>query len=72
MMLFKQWLKEDAGETVGTYYNDELLQSRVKSKSLAKVNEPEMTSGHAERNFLRGGKRKTHAYRVNKDKLEEV
>lgn len=72
MRTFLQWLNEDAGETVSTYYNDELLQSRVRSKSLATVNKPEMTSGHAERNFLGPRSKKRHAHRVHRDRPEEV
>lgn len=72
MKTFVQWLNEDAGETVSTYYNDELLQSRVNSKSLARVNQKDMTTGHAERNFLTGRSKKRHAHRVHRDRPEEV
>ena len=72
MITFIQWHSEDAGETVSTYYNDELLQSRVKSKSLAVVNKPDMTLNRAERNFLGPRPKKRHSYRVNRDRPEEI
>jgi hypothetical protein len=73
MLSFKIWLQEDAGETVGTYQNDELLQSAgINSKRLAKVAPKELSPNNAECNFLGRCEKKRHGYRVNKDIPEEV
>lgn len=72
MKSFSAWLKEDAGEVVGTYYNDELLQSRVGSKSLARVNSPEMSNDVAKCNFLGDCPNKKGKKKLNKHKPVEL
>lgn len=52
MISFKRWLAEDAGETVGTKYNDVIMQSRVKSNHVATENKPEMSDDKAKCKFL--------------------
>lgn len=75
MLNFKFWLQEDAGEVGGTYQNDELLQSRVDSKRLARVNMKDVSPNNAECNFLGfcpKHHKKRHGHRVNRDIPEEV
>jgi hypothetical protein len=72
MLHFKKWLQEDAGEVVGTYYNDELLQSRVRSKSLATVNKPDLSGDRAKCKFLGICDNKKAKDKVNKFVPEEL
>lgn len=72
MLEFRKWLQEDAGQVVGTYYNDELLQSRVKSKSLATVNKPDMSNDKAKCKFLGVCNDKKTKDKVNKFVPEEL